>query len=30
MLWGCSSGAMEEAGDFDRNGTPYDYLLGGW
>jgi len=30
MLWGCSSGAMEEAGDFDRSGTPYNYLLGGW
>lgn len=29
MLWGCSSGAMDEAGDFDRSGTPYNYLLGG-
>ncbi|CAG8608704.1 16617_t:CDS:2, partial [Acaulospora colombiana] len=29
MLWGCSSGAMEEAGRFDRLGTPYNYLLGG-
>lgn len=30
MLWGCSSGAMQDAGEFDRSGTPYNYLLGGW
>lgn len=30
MLWGCSSGALREMGDFDRIGTPYNYMLGGW
>ncbi|CAG7851277.1 Separase; AltName: Full=Protein EXTRA SPINDLE POLES; Short=AtESP; AltName: Full=Protein RADIALLY SWOLLEN 4 [Serendipita indica DSM 11827] len=29
MLWGCSSGHMAYAGDFDRSGTPYNYLLAG-
>lgn len=30
MLWGCSSGAMKDMGDFDRVGTPYNYMLAGW
>jgi len=30
MLWGCSSGAMREMGDFDRAGTPDAYMLSGW
>lgn len=30
MLWGCSSGALREMGDFDRTGTPYNYMLAGW
>lgn len=30
MLWGCSSGALKEMGDFDRTGTPYNYMLAGW
>ncbi|KAI0075567.1 hypothetical protein K474DRAFT_1599575 [Panus rudis PR-1116 ss-1] len=29
MLWGCSSGALKEMGDFDRVGTPYHYMLAG-
>ncbi|KAJ3513288.1 hypothetical protein NMY22_g15087 [Coprinellus aureogranulatus] len=29
LLWGCSSGALKEMGDFDRIGTPYNYMLGG-
>ncbi|VDC05614.1 unnamed protein product [Peniophora sp. CBMAI 1063] len=29
MLWGCSSGLMRDMGDFDRTGTPYNYMLGG-
>ncbi|KAF8958159.1 peptidase family C50-domain-containing protein [Flammula alnicola] len=29
MLWGCSSGALRDMGDFDRTGTPYNYMLGG-
>ncbi|KAG8835933.1 hypothetical protein FRC17_000018 [Serendipita sp. 399] len=29
MLWGCSSGFMPDAGEFDRGGTPYNYLIGG-
>ncbi|KAH6918185.1 cysteine peptidase C50 [Coprinopsis sp. MPI-PUGE-AT-0042] len=29
MLWGCSSGALRDMGDFDRIGTPYNYMLGG-
>ncbi|KAF5330235.1 hypothetical protein D9611_010620 [Ephemerocybe angulata] len=29
MLWGCSSGALKEMGDYDRIGTPYNYMLGG-
>ncbi|KAK7685385.1 hypothetical protein QCA50_011248 [Cerrena zonata] len=29
MLWGCSSGALKEMGDFDRVGTPYHYMLSG-
>ncbi|KAH9945510.1 peptidase family C50-domain-containing protein [Amylocystis lapponica] len=29
MLWGCSSGALKEMGDFDRIGTPYNYMLAG-
>lgn len=30
MLWGCSSGAMKDMGEFDRTGTPYNYMLAGW
>lgn len=30
MLWGCSSGMLRDMGDFDRTGTPYNYMLGGW
>ena len=30
MLWGCSSGALREMGDFDRVGTPFNYMLAGW
>ncbi|KAL4259196.1 separase [Pleurotus pulmonarius] len=29
MLWGCSSGALKDMGDFDRIGTPYNYMLAG-
>ncbi|KAI0089987.1 peptidase family C50-domain-containing protein [Irpex rosettiformis] len=29
MLWGCSSGELKEMGDFDRAGTPYNYMLAG-
>ncbi|KDQ52064.1 hypothetical protein JAAARDRAFT_40451 [Jaapia argillacea MUCL 33604] len=29
MLWGCSSGALREMGEFDRVGTPYNYMLAG-
>lgn len=29
MLWGCSSGALREMGDFDRIGTPNNYMLAG-
>ncbi|KAJ3553303.1 hypothetical protein NM688_g3687 [Phlebia brevispora] len=29
MLWGCSSGALKEMGDFDRTGTPHNYMLAG-
>ncbi|EGO04017.1 hypothetical protein SERLA73DRAFT_84238 [Serpula lacrymans var. lacrymans S7.3] len=29
MLWGCSSGALKDMGDFDRVGTPYNYMLAG-
>jgi separase len=29
MLFGCSSGKLHEAGDFEPWGTPYTYLLGG-
>ncbi|KAH7913084.1 peptidase family C50-domain-containing protein [Hygrophoropsis aurantiaca] len=29
MLWGCSSGALKNMGDFDRVGTPYNYMLAG-
>ncbi|KAG6850976.1 hypothetical protein H0H93_005845 [Arthromyces matolae] len=29
MLWGCSSGILREMGDFDRVGTPYNYMLAG-
>ncbi|KAJ2933762.1 hypothetical protein H1R20_g3330, partial [Candolleomyces eurysporus] len=29
MLWGCSSGNLKDMGDFDRTGTPYNYMLGG-
>ncbi|TFK38240.1 cysteine peptidase C50 [Crucibulum laeve] len=29
MLWGCSSGALREMGDFDRTGTPHSYMLAG-
>lgn len=30
MLWGCSSGALRDMGDFDRVGTPNHYILAGW
>jgi separase len=30
LLWGCSSGALREMGDFDPVGTPYHYMLAGW
>lgn len=30
MLWGCSSGALRDMGDFDRVGTPFNYMLAGW
>lgn len=30
MLWGCSSGALREMGEFDRVGTPYNYMVAGW
>ncbi|KAK2461139.1 hypothetical protein APHAL10511_006666 [Amanita phalloides] len=29
MLWGCSSGALREMGDFDRTGTPNSYFVAG-
>ncbi|THV00746.1 hypothetical protein K435DRAFT_963900 [Dendrothele bispora CBS 962.96] len=29
MLWGCSSGALKDMGDFDRVGTPLNYMLAG-
>jgi separase len=29
MLFGCSSGKLREAGDFEPWGTPITYLLGG-
>ncbi|KIO19106.1 hypothetical protein M407DRAFT_31256 [Tulasnella calospora MUT 4182] len=29
MLWGCSSGALREMGDFERIGTPNHYMLAG-
>ncbi|PFH48873.1 hypothetical protein AMATHDRAFT_148907 [Amanita thiersii Skay4041] len=29
MLWGCSSGALKEMGNFDRIGTPYNYMIAG-
>ncbi|KZT63999.1 hypothetical protein DAEQUDRAFT_815284 [Daedalea quercina L-15889] len=29
MLWGCSSGTLRDMGDFDRTGTPYNYMLAG-
>ncbi|KAH7890369.1 peptidase family C50-domain-containing protein [Phlebopus sp. FC_14] len=29
MLWGCSSGAMKDMGEFDRVGTPNNYMLAG-
>ncbi|KAJ7510027.1 cysteine peptidase C50 [Mycena galericulata] len=29
MLWGCSSGSLREMGNFDRVGTPYNYMLAG-
>ena len=30
MLWGCSSGHLKEQGDFDRAGTAWTYMIGGW
>ena len=30
MLWGCSSGALRDYGEFDRAGTPWNYMLAGW
>ncbi|TFK18247.1 hypothetical protein FA15DRAFT_760707 [Coprinopsis marcescibilis] len=29
MLWGCSSGVLKDMGDYDRTGTPYNYMLAG-
>ncbi|KAF7305053.1 Cysteine peptidase C50 [Mycena kentingensis (nom. inval.)] len=29
MLWGCSSGILREMGDFDRVGTPNNYMIAG-
>ncbi|TFY77124.1 hypothetical protein EWM64_g6889 [Hericium alpestre] len=29
MLWGCSSGLLKDMGDFDRIGTPNNYMLAG-
>ncbi len=29
MLWGCSSGALRDMGDFERIGTPNNYMLAG-
>ncbi|KAG1861269.1 peptidase family C50-domain-containing protein [Suillus subluteus] len=29
MLWGCSSGSLKEMGDFDRVGTPFNYMIAG-
>ena len=29
MLWGCSSGSLRDMGEFDRVGTPNNYLLAG-
>ncbi|KAF5376561.1 hypothetical protein D9757_008275 [Collybiopsis confluens] len=29
MLWGCSSGALKDMGDFDRVGTPLNYMYAG-
>ncbi|PWN33877.1 uncharacterized protein FA14DRAFT_65992 [Meira miltonrushii] len=29
MLWGCSSGVLREMGDFERSGTPNNYMLAG-
>lgn len=29
MLWGCSSGLMHDMGEFDRHGTPYNYMIAG-
>ncbi|ESK88507.1 cysteine-type endopeptidase [Moniliophthora roreri MCA 2997] len=29
MLWGCSSGFLKDMGDFDRIGTPLNYMLAG-
>ncbi|UZJ52161.1 hypothetical protein CBS101457_001481 [Exobasidium rhododendri] len=29
MLWGCSSGSLRDLGDFDRSGTPWNYLMAG-
>jgi separase len=29
MLWGCSSGSLREMGEFDRVGTPFNYMLAG-
>ena len=29
MLWGCSSGELRDMGDFDRIGTPNNYMIAG-
>lgn len=29
MLWGCSSGVLREMGEFERSGTPNNYMLAG-
>ncbi|EGG06631.1 uncharacterized protein MELLADRAFT_36075, partial [Melampsora larici-populina 98AG31] len=29
MLWGCSSGMLQDQGDFDPSGTPYAYMIAG-
>ncbi|KIY64248.1 hypothetical protein CYLTODRAFT_358669 [Cylindrobasidium torrendii FP15055 ss-10] len=29
MLWGCSSGHLRDMGNFDRTGSPYNYMVAG-
>lgn len=30
FLWGCSSGTLRARGQFDAEGTPWNYLMAGW